>query len=268
MDTIEQCEKMISSNKRRKTDENDEISFTHKTKPVDLYHKILENIDKYSYMCDEEYAGPITKKEILAHVSHKRRLENEGSDSYSNKGRGSVPSAPVTIPISPKFKTDDRIALKEKKNNLSTEQLELLEIERLKQAIKDNIQANRKSLVHAKSSKGLERLNTENGNKQSKQIEFKEFNFQTEARSSRHSEFRKQNFEKLQEQKDYDKFKEEENKRKEVEKQKKMLKYYNNKAGVQENKQENGETQKFESLKNVLEKALMRTDDDKEVVAE
>ena len=76
METIERYDRLSSNNKRRKIGENDEINISHKTRPNDLYKSILENIDKYSYLCDEEYAGPITKKEIISRVSIKRANSN------------------------------------------------------------------------------------------------------------------------------------------------------------------------------------------------
>lgn len=31
----------------------------------DLYNRILSNIDKYSFLADMDYAGPITRKKLL-----------------------------------------------------------------------------------------------------------------------------------------------------------------------------------------------------------
>jgi hypothetical protein len=60
--------KVLPNNKRQKLTENDDEVMPSE-KPLDLFQRILDNIDKYNYLCDDAFAGPITKKELLCHIS-------------------------------------------------------------------------------------------------------------------------------------------------------------------------------------------------------
>lgn len=78
--------KVLQNNKRQKLTENDEEDSSKPAeRPMDLFQRILDNIDKYNYLCDDAFAGPITKKELLSHISGIQSLPKGDSDSGSNK---------------------------------------------------------------------------------------------------------------------------------------------------------------------------------------
>lgn len=214
-------------------------------KPNDLYQRILNNIEKYNYLCDEEFAGPITKKEILAHLTEQR-----SNAEVHLKVTSSRPRAPLTVPMAPKFKTEERLSLKEKSQLQSSEELELEEIRRMREVVEMQRKMNEEKVkeIEKYSKPFLKKKET---------TTFQEFRLSTEARSEKHSEFRKQNKEKLEEKRELEKAKNEQKKMEEKLKCQKILKHYNHSRGISE--QSMDETrQEFISLRSQLEKALTR----------
>ena len=163
-----------------------------KEKPTDLYKTILDNIDKYANLCESEYAGPITRKEILSHIAENKIGNNV--DCLSNKtGRKSqlAYKAIATVPKAPKFLTDKRLSQKDKSKIRSTEDQELEEINRLRQLMENQRKLNNDTV------KGLQEYQKP-VMKKKQNTTFKEFRLSTDARSTKHSEFRKNNLEKIE----------------------------------------------------------------------
>lgn len=249
-----------TKNKRKKLDENREMNVDSTfNKPVDLYQRILNNIDNYSYLCDDEFAGPITKKEILAHLSNDQNKADTDTVSTKNQNKvKNMPKAPVTVPKAPKFITDKRLSQKDKQN-VTTEELELQEINKMRSEVEKRIKTNQVSY------KQLDKYEKPAFSRK-EATTFKEFSLHTNERSSRHSEFRKQNFAKLEEMKELEKQKEEQKKKEEKLKREQAIKYYNaNLPSEQKSKRDDSENKEaFVSLRSQLENVLVRQDKEEE----
>lgn len=271
---VEERLNSASKYKRQKLTENDEEDGAKPTeqKPLDLFQRILDNIDKYNYLCDDEFAGPITKKELLSHISglHAAPKVESESDSNANLMGTScnkakfklkkIPKAPLTVPIAPKFQTDARLATKDKQSIKTSEEIEMEEINKQKALLESQIKLNQDSVKHLDSYEKPVFTKKES-------TTFKEFSFHTSERSNKHSEFRKKNIEKLEEQKEAEKVIKETRKYEEKSKQEKILKLYNawNPASLKPDS--NAEKPKqFVSLKTTLEGMLMRNEDQQMVV--
>lgn len=158
----------------------------------------------------------------------------------------------MTVPVAPKFTTEKRLALKDRQNKISTEDKELKEIENLRQILKIKQKQNENTI------KALNPYVPPSVPKKLATV-FKEFNLSTSERSSKHSEFRKLNHEKLKEQKDTEKQNLEIKKMREAQDQKRIISLYNNMPMLAKRNQNNPkEDNKFESLKSIVDKALIR----------
>lgn len=238
-------------------EKNEKDAQACKNKPNDLYQSILDNIDKYSYLCESEFAGPITKKEILAHLTGQKISSKDNSDTTSDK---TGVKAPLTVPQAPKFRTDERMNLKDKPKQ-ATEDLELAEIEKMRAEVDAQRKVNQERV---KSLSKYERPIF----KKTKSTTFNEFKLNTDGRSSKHSEFRKQNFEKLEQDKAMKEQKERVIKEQKEIEVKKSFAYYSHKPALErnDNKSESeGQTQAFVSLRSQLENALVRKENDQKM---
>ena len=234
-------------------EKNEKDAQASKNKPNDLYKSILDNIDRYSYLCESEFAGPITKKEILAHLTGQKVSSKENSDTTSDK---TGVRAPLTVPHAPKFKTDERMNLKDKLQKAS-EDLELAEIQEKRAEVEAQRKANQERV---KSLSKYERPIF----KKTKSTTFSEFKLNTDERSSKHSEFRKHNIEKLEQDKVEKEQREKSLKEQKELEVKKSLVYYSHKPALEKNEERSeseGKSQAFVSLRNQLENALVRKED-------
>jgi len=222
-------------------------------KPNDLYQSILKNIDKYNYLCEDAFAGPITRKEILDHLGEIKPGRNSDAHSRCSQGRKTAPKAPLTVPKGPKFNTDKRNSLKDKSGYQTTEELELEEIKKMRVVVESQKKMNQSSL------KSLESY-TKPALPKKEATNFTEFNLSTNDRSSKHSEFRKHNMEKLEEQRELGKHQQEQKKKEEQLKCEQMLSYYNQSRGIKTEMKE-GDEKVFVSLRSQLDNALTRKEE-------
>ena len=252
--------KVLENNKRQKITENDEVEPIQLTeKPADLFQRILDNIDRYSYLWDDTFAGPITKKELLSHITGFQSLAKVDSETDSNKNKiklKKIPKAPLTIPVAPKFQTEARLSIKDKQSLKTSEELEMEEINKKKALIESQIKMNQDTV------KQLDSYEKPVFQKKESTV-FKEFNFQTSERSSKHSEFRKKNIEKLEEKREVEKSLMEDKKQEEKNNQEKKIKFYNSWGQNLHKPDENNENiGQFVSLKSKIEGVLMRKEDE------
>jgi hypothetical protein len=226
------------------------LASASKSKPADLYQNILDNIDKYSHLCESAYAGPITKRQILAHLTGNKWSIKDNSDTASEK---TGVKAPLTVALAPKFKTDERMMLKDRSHQAS-EDLELAKIDKMRAEIDVQRKLNQdrvKSL--SKYEKPIF--------KKTKSTTFSEFNLNSDDRGSKHSEFIKQNMEKLEQQKALKQ--QEQNMLKEQKEQdtKKLFAYYSKKPALEKSEdkcESESQAQAFVSLRSQLETMLVR----------
>lgn len=255
MKMVEKYVNSSSRHKRRKVTENDENNPDQASnRPIDLFQRIWNNIDKYSYLCEEGFAGPITKKELLSRLTGFQSGCKSNSDHEQMNQRlktKKVPKAPLTVPRAPVFQTDSRVHLKDKQKLSSSEQLELNEINQMRAKVENQIKANQESIKQLAAYEKPQLPKKES-------TAFKEFNLQTGDRSSKHSEFRKKNQEKIQELREKEKLEEDQRKREESLKREQDLKFYNysNPKTCVEIKPKSQDG--FVSLKSILDVALIR----------
>jgi hypothetical protein len=235
----------------KEKNEKNALASASKSKPTDLYQNILDNIDKYSYLCESEYAGPITKKQILAHLTGNKWSSKDNSDTASENKTGI--KAPLTVALAPKFKTEERMSLKDRSHQAS-EDLELAKIDKMRAEIDAKRKLNQdrvKSL--SKYEKPIF--------KKTKSTIFSEFKLNSDDRGSKHSEFIKQNMEKLEQEKVLKQQKENTLKQQKELDAKKSFAYYNQKPALEKNEEKSeseSQAQAFVSLRSQLETVLVR----------
>ncbi|CAI2386835.1 unnamed protein product [Moneuplotes crassus] len=222
-----------------------------KQKPVDLYQTILGNIDKYSYLCDNQFAGPITKHKILDPLYEKKEDNCNVTEKLSQSSAKEALKLAVTVPKGPSFKTDLRLKLREDSNVRSSEELELERIQELKSLLQKQKKSNKNTI------KALQEYQKP-VMKKKQNTTVKEFKLSTDQRSSKHSEFRKQNMEKIAQNEAARKLNEKNEQKEQEEKAKKLLSYYNKSSALKP--QEKEQSEKFVSLQNQISNALFRTD--------
>jgi hypothetical protein len=122
-----------SASKRQKTGEDSEVSVHKVPKPADLFERILQNIEKYQFLLDDEFAGPITRKELIEPMSG---IKSDRGSSCKKMGKSSISKMiknGLTVPAAPKFKTDSRVTMRKDKNNsYSTEEIKVKEMEEMR----------------------------------------------------------------------------------------------------------------------------------------